>query len=164
MFKKFPFQLLFVAVLSLAMFQNCKKKEDTPPANVITDTGGLKVTLTYTNGTPANDIDMFLYQNPYSASSVSVAGSNGTSSTESFELKPSSPLLSNGDYTLSAKYYEGATANNYTITFSGIAVPSRSYTINGTFAAGLAADNTYGSLRRNNIKLTKVTDTYTITP
>lgn len=164
MFKKSSFQLLLVAILSLAMFQNCKKKEDTPPANVITDTSGLKVTLTYTNGSQANDIDMFLYKNPYSSTSVSVAGSNGFTSTESFELLPNSPALSNGDYTLSTKYYEGAIANNYTITFTGIAVPSKSYTVNGTFAAGLPADNTYGSLRRNNIKLTKVTDTYTITP
>ena len=80
MFKKNVFQVLLVAFLSVTLFAGCKKKDPDPvpvAANVVTDPSGVKIKMTYTGA--KSDLNLYLYKNPYTASSDFIKSSRGFS-------------------------------------------------------------------------------------
>lgn len=156
-------------LLASLILQGCSKKTDTTtvtPDNIITDAGGLNITLTYTKSPATADLDLYLYRkSSYSGTSNPQGGTIGPSDTGvvSTDIQPVSP---DDELLVVAAYRTGTTAMPYTITFKGI-TDKKTYTVNGSFAASLAAFSTYnyfGTARGNNVTLKKVGNTYTITP
>ncbi len=161
MFKKNVFQVLLVALLSVTLFSSCKKKDPDPvpvAANVVNDPSGVKIKLTYTGA--KSDLNLYLYKNPYTASSDYVKSSRGFSGTESFEILPSDTDIPDGTYTIVVRYttsliYTGKEALDYNLAVSGI-TNGKTYTTTGRFAADLPDSDDYGTARRQNYSLLKV--------
>ena len=161
MFKKNVFQVLLVAFLSVTLFASCKKKDPAPvpvAANVVNDPSGIKIKLTYTGAT--SDLNLYLYKNPYTASSDHVRSSRGISGTESFDILPSDADIPDGTYTIVVRYttsliYPGKEALAYNLTVSGI-TNGKTYVKTGNFAANLPDSDDYGTERRQNYSLLKV--------
>ncbi|RYF75139.1 MAG: hypothetical protein EOO39_07405 [Cytophagaceae bacterium] len=158
-----------MTILASLIAQSCSKKTDTAPVtpdNAITDAGGLNITLTYTKSPSTADLDLYLYRKSnYSGTSNPQGGTIGPSDTGvvSTDIQPVSP---DDELTVVAAYRTGTAAMPYTITFKGI-TDKKTYTVNGSFAAGLApfsTNNYFGTPRGNNITLKKTGNTYTITP
>ena len=160
--------LTFFAVLTLT---SCSKKPEPTPApatpdNVITDAGGLNITITYTKSPTTADLDLYLYRKiNYSGTSNPQGATIGPNDNGlvSTDIMPTSP---DQELTVVSAYRTGTAAISYTITFKGI-TDKKVHIVNGSFAAGLAPFNTYnyfGTPRGNNITLKKAGNTYTITP
>ena len=103
---------------------------------------------------------MYLYKNPYTASSDYVKSSRGFSGTESFEILPSDTDIPDGTYTIVVRYttsliYTGKEALDYNLAVSGI-TNGKTYTTTGRFAADLPDSDDYGTARRQNYSLLKV--------
>ncbi len=176
MLKKMSFQMLILAVSCLVLFQNCKKKTDpiitpAPAANEITDTGGLKITITY-DKTPADvDLDLYLYRkSTYSATVFGPLGATigaNDGGVVSTTISPSSP---DEELVVVTAYATGIVMKNYIVEFKGV-TNNNSYALNGSFAAGLTVipivvsgnNNYFGTTRGRNINLKKVGNTYTVT-
>ena len=156
---------LLVAALSALLFQSCKKTTDPAvPDNVITDAGGINLTVTYDKTPTTTDLDLYIYRkSTYSATSNPQGANigpndNGTVSTDVAASAPDE------DYTVVVAYKTGTTAKPYTLTFKGIN-DKKTYTVTGSFAASLAAAtgaNYFGSTRGNNVILTKSGTKFTI--
>lgn len=160
MLKKNVFQVLLVALLSVTMFSSCKKDPAPVPvaANVVNDPSGVKVKLTYTGA--SSDLNLYLYKNPYTASSDDVRKSVGFTGTESFDILPSNTDIPDGSYTIVVRYttslvYPGKQALDYNLAVSGI-TNGKTYTKTGTFAADLPDSDDFGTARRQNYLLLKV--------
>ena len=178
MLNKTSLSILFFVFFSLVLFQNCEKKTDpiiTPApasaANEITDTGGLKITITY-DKTPADvDLDLYLYRkSTYSATVFGPLGATigaNDGGVVSTTISPSSP---DDELVVVTAYATGIVAKNYFVEFKGV-TNNNSYALNGIFAAGLTPipivvsgnNNYFGTTRGKNINLKKVGNTYTIT-
>jgi len=159
---------LFVALLSIALFQDCSKKADDAPVVVpeteITDAGGLTITLTYDKMPATTDLDLYLYRK---------SNYTGTSNPQGATIGPndggvvSTDIMVNApdeDLTVVAAYRTGTVAKTYTLTFKGIST-KKTYTVNGSFAANLApfaTKNYFGTARGNNITLKKAGTTFTV--
>ncbi len=160
MFKKNVFQALLVALLSVTLFSSCKKDPDPVPvaANVVTDPSGIKIKMTYTGAT--SDLNLYLYKNPYTASSDYIKSSRGFSGTESFEILPSDTDIPDGTYTIVVRYttslvYTGKEALDYNLTVFGV-TNGKTYVKTSKFAADLPDSDDYGTARRQNYSLLKV--------
>ena len=158
--------LTFFATLTLA---SCSKKTEPTPAtpdNVITDAGGLNITIAYTKSPTTADLDLYLYRKSnYSGTSNPQGATIGPndSGLVSTDILPVSP---DDELTVVSAYRTGTTAISYVITFKGI-TDKKAHIVNGSFAAGLApfsTNNYFGTPRGNNITLKKAGNTYTITP
>ncbi|MEZ0487831.1 hypothetical protein [Fibrella aquatica] len=169
MLKKKIYPLLSLTLLTALTLTSCSKKTELTPAtpdNTITDAGGLNITLTYTKSPATADLDLYLYRkSSYSGTSNPQGGTIGPSDTGvlSTDIQPVSP---DEELLVVAAYRTGTAAMPYTIIFKGI-TDKKTYTVNGSFAAGLAPFNTnnyFGTPRGNNITLKKTGNTYTITP
>ena len=169
MFKKKAFPILTIMFLATLTFASCIKKTDPAPAtpdNVITDAGGLNITLAYTKSPITTDLDLYLCRKINYSGTSNPQGANigpndgGLVSTDIMPVSPDQEL------TVVSAYRTGTTAISYTLTFKGI-TDKKSYIVNGSFAAGLApfsTNNYFGTARGNNSTLTKAGNTYTITP
>lgn len=160
MFKKNAFQVLLVALLSVTLFSSCKKDPEPVPvaANVVKDPSGVKLKLTFTNASA--DLNLYLYKNPYTASTDHVKSSRGFTGTESFEILPSNTDIPDGTYTIVVRYttsllYPGKQALDYNLEVSGI-TNGKTFTKTGTFAADLPDSDDFGTARRQNYSLLKV--------
>lgn len=166
---KNPLLTLFMALLSVVLFQNCSKKADDAPVvpnTEITDTGGLTITLTYDKTPTTTDMDLYLYRKSTYAATSNPQGAaigpsdGGVVSTDIMVVAPDE------DLTVVAAYKTGTLAKTYTLTFKGIST-QKTYTVNGSFAANLAPFATYnyfGTARGNNITLKKAGTTFTVVP
>lgn len=169
MFQKNALLTVFTVFLSVALFQNCSKKENATsvvPDTEITDTGGLTIALTYDKTPATTDLDLYLYRKSTYVGTSNPQGANigpndgGSASTD---VSISAP---DDDYTIVAAYKTGTVAKTYTLTFKGIST-KKTYIVTGSFAANLAAFTTYnyfGTPRGNNITLKKVGTTFTVVP
>jgi hypothetical protein len=166
---KLAFRGLFIALFCVAVFQNCKSGGDPAPAaseNVITDAGGLTMTITYDKTPATTDLDLYFYtKSTYSLTSNPKGGTIGPNDTGtvSNDILPAAP---SDEYTVVVAYKTGTAAKPYTLSFKGI-TDKKTYTVSGSFAANLAtttANNYFGSPRGNNVTLKKAGNTYTITP
>ena len=177
MLKKMSFQMLLLAVFCLILFQNCKKKTDpiitpAPATNEITDTGGLKITVTY-DKTPTNvDLDLYLYRkSTYSATVFGPLGATIGPNDGGVVSTTIAPNALDDELIVVTAYATGSVAKTYTVEFKGV-TNNKIYTLNGSFAADLTAipivmsgnNNYFGTTRGRNINLKKAGNTYTITP
>lgn len=166
MLHKFALKSLSIAVLTGLSLLSCKKTDPAPtvPDNVITDAGGINLTVTYDKTPTTADLDLYIYRkSTYSATSNPQGANigpndNGTVSTDIAAAAPDE------DYTVVVAYRTGIVAKSYTLVFKG-ANDKKTYTVTGAFAASLAAatgTNYFGSVRGNNITLKKAGTTFTI--
>ncbi|MBO0939578.1 hypothetical protein J2I47_23715 [Fibrella sp. HMF5335] len=156
---------LLVVALPAMLFLGCKKTTDPAvPDNVITDAGGINLTVTYDKTPTTTDLDLYIYRkNTYSAASNPQGATigpndNGTVATDIMASAPDE------DYTVVVAYKTGTIAKPYTLTFKGIS-DKKVYTITGSFAASLATAtgaNFFGSTRGNNVTLTKSGTKFTV--
>ena len=169
--------MLLVGIFSLALLQNCKKDSSptpvTPPPivlanNVIADLGGLRITMTYsTSGTPTEDLDLYVYRNPYASVINPVAAGETGGGTEAVETIPTNTNITDGDHSVVVRYRNNMgdynKAQTYTLTFKGIK-DGKTSGVNGSFGANLpvASSGYFGSQRENITLLKKAGNTYTI--
>lgn len=175
--KSFIRILAFVFLFfSLFVFNACQDDEDAadaaPPANIITSTTGVNVSLTYLTGSTAAQalIDADLDLRVYTKNEITVdeLPLNWSENEDAFESLTLENTLADGDYYLKVLMYENFEGNaiTFTVTVSG---GGKEMKANGNYAATkMASNGNYAgpdtSLTvRTVMKVTKSGNNYTIT-
>jgi hypothetical protein len=153
-------QLFSLIALSVLLFSCSKDKVD--PQNIITDSQGVKIHLTWTvNGgqssASAADLDLYLYKGTTEADAVEISSSTAFSTTRTTETINLTSLNDNSSYFVKVKYFGGSTTSNvdYKIEVIGLST-NKTQTLTSYFSA---ADK---GLRATLAKIVKSTDTYRV--
>jgi len=116
---KFLFRLLAICLVVLSL-SSCKKDKDDDNANVIEDTSGLRVNLTWTqaSGTAPNssvDLDMEIVKSSDLMNAVAASQNE-----DEFEEMVMASVLPDGDYILAVDHFTVTQSGTYKLTVKGV--------------------------------------------